>query len=603
MEILMILGALLTAAEAPPAAGMGTLSGTIVDAATGQPAACTVKIVDSAGKTVIERESFTAGFRCGGRFKKQLPAGRARIQVSRGPETRMVEKEVEVPADGDVGVEIRLERNVDLRKRGWFAGDNHVHMLHGERTVPVTFDDVALAARAEDLSFLSLAQDWAIDDPTPEKLTAELGSRSTADCRLAWNMEAPKNYYRGDATRCLGHCWNIATGGRTQGGDDVVRALSAASAHDYQSEKPTYANFESHRLIHAQNGAVFYTHPARWWTGPWGGQGIYPKRDGVRVSNMAVELPLDTLVGPTFDGVDVLTTAGELEAGELAFQLWCLLLNHGYRVAATASSDACFDRPGGAVPGSVRTYVFLDGPFSLPAAARAMAAGRTFATSGPILLASLAGKPPGSVIETSAAARKLSVEAWASGTDARGLTRLELFRDGKLLEARDLAPPVPKLEASFDIDGSKDAWYCLRLYGGERRQRATSGAFFLDRSPHKNPAPVPARVEIELRDADSGAPVSGTITELAYHATMAERGATHPVGGGDARLEVPGTVRLEASAPGYRPLTLSPFLDHPPLLEAITHLKAEDLVDWGTFEKIRALLGEVRMTFRLKKVD
>ncbi len=136
--------------------------------------------------------------------------------------------------------------------------------------------------------------------------------------------------------------------GRTPEGADVIRLLLEASAADYESQKPSLANFESHALIHAQGGTVFYTHPARWWTGSWGGQGIYPKREKMRVSNMAVELPLDTLAGPTFDGMDIITGSDEFAADQKSFQIWSLLLNHGYRVAATASSDACFDRPGGA---------------------------------------------------------------------------------------------------------------------------------------------------------------------------------------------------------------------------------------------------------------
>ena len=46
---------------------------------------------------------------------------------------------------------------------------------------------------------------------------------------------------------------------------------------------------------------------------------------------------------------------------------------------------------------------------------------------------------------------------------------------------------------------------------------------------------------------------------------------------------------------------LSPVLDHPELIKFITGLGAEDLVKWETFEQIRALLGQVDLTFRLKK--
>jgi hypothetical protein len=86
-------------------------------------------------------------------------------------------------------LEMRLERQVDLRQRGWFAGDSHVHMIHGEKTVPVDFDQVALAARAEDLQYLSLGHAWALDDPTPERLEAELVLRSTPDCLLTWTWK------------------------------------------------------------------------------------------------------------------------------------------------------------------------------------------------------------------------------------------------------------------------------------------------------------------------------------------------------------------------------------------------------------------------------
>jgi len=578
-----------------------TLSGSVIDADTGLPSPCTVTIVDSSGRTILESDSLRTGFRCDGSFKKRLLAGRTRVVVSRGPETRAVEREIELSTDADAAMEIKLERIVDLRKRGWFAGDSHVHMLHGERAIPVSFDDVARAAKAEDLAFLSLAQDWAIDDPTPEKLSAELSARSSSTCRLTWNLEAPKNYYQGDATRCLGHCWFVGARGRTAGGDDVIRLLAAASAHDYQSEKPTFANFESHRMIHEQGGAVFYTHPARWWSGAWGGQGIYPRRENVRVSNMAVELPLDTLIGPTFDGVDVMTTEGEHEAGELAFKLWCLLVNHGYRMTATASSDACFDRPGGAVPGSVRTYVRLNGDFSLEAVPQAMARGAVFATSGPLLLASVASRPPGSVFPADGTARTLEVEAWASGTDRKGLTRLELYRNGELLKTTELSPPVRSLRTSFPIGDSSSAWYCLRIAGGERRERAVSGAFFFDKDPYRPPKAVLARVNVELSDAKTGAAIAGEVTDVFYSATQARRGTAHSIPREGAVIEISGEARLEAVAAGYEAKTLSPFLDHAPLLDFILSLTAEDLVRWETFERVRALLGEVRLTFQLKK--
>jgi len=594
--------ALLAGEESAASPLPATLEGTVLDAQTGQPTACAVTITDAAGRVVVESAAFSAGFRSTGSFSKQLPAGRTRIRVSRGFETKAEEKEVVLEAGRRTAVEFRLARIVDLRRLGWYAGDSHAHMLHGERTVPVSFDDAALAAQAEGLQYLSLAQGWPLQEPSPEKLEAEFVPRSKTNCVLTWNMEAPKNYYRGDAGRCLGHCWMLAVRGRTPDGQDVIRLLQQASAHDYESDKPSFANFESHQLIHAQGGAAFYTHPARWWMGAWGGQGGYPKQERMRISNLAVELPLDTLLGPTFDGVDVITGAREYGADAVAFELWCLLLNHGYRVAATASSDACFDRPGGATPGVARTYTFLDEPFSLAAVARATAKGRTVATTGPLLVVTLDNQPPGCAFAADGRPRRLALAAWAGGTDAKGLTRVEVRRNGQPAHTFNFSPPSPSFTTNLLVSESQDAWYCVRVYGGDaQRQRAISGAFFFQSGDYRPPPPVPARVQVTIVAADRGEPLTGTLTEVDYHAILPRDGRKHEVRGGRGVLTVPGLTRLRANAPGYQPLTLSPFLDYPPLVQFITGLRAEDLAQWETFERVRTLLGDVKLVFALPK--
>jgi hypothetical protein len=560
--------------------------------------------VDANGKLVIERESFKAGFRCDGHFEKSLPPGRAKLRVTRGPETRSVERELDLAPGATNEVRISLERSVDLRKRGWFAGDSHAHMIHGERTIPVDFDDVALAARAEDLQYLSLAHAWQMENPTPEALAGELGRRSLPSTLLTWNIEAPKNYYKGDAGRCLGHCWSVGTGGRTTAGEDVIRILLAASAGDYESSKASFANFESHSLIHAQGGAVFYSHPIRWWTGSWGGEGGYPKVEKMRVSNMAVELPLDTLIGPTYDGLDVITGAGELEANAKAFGLWAMLLDHGYRIGATASSDACFDRPGGAVPGAARTYTFLGTNFSLVAVARATAAGRTFATTGPLLLAAIQDQPPGASFAADGQSRRLEIEAWADGRDPGGLRRLEILRGGKVIRTYDYSPPVASCSTNLLIHESETTWYCVRAFGDNpQRQRAITGAFFFDATPHRAPAAVPARIEVRIVERGTDRLLPGTLTELTYEGTLPREGKRHTLASGDGQVTIPGTARLRAEVPGYTPVILSPFLDHPPLVEFITHLEEKDLLDWATFERVRSMLSEVRLTFALEKTQ
>ena len=576
------------------------LRATILSAETRQPVACTVAIVDATGRTVTEGEGLRGGFRSTGVFTKLLPPGPTRLRVTRGPEVRAVERQIELPAGEVSRIEVVLERQVDLRPRGWFAGDSHDHMIHGEKTVAADFDQVALAARAEDLQYLSVGHAWALDDPTPERLEAELARRSTPDCVLTWNLEAPKNYYQGDAGRCLGHCWSLGLRGRTPAGSDVIALLLQASAGDYESQKPSFANFESHALIHAQGGSVFYTHPARWWTGPWGGEGGYPRQEKMRVSNMAVELPLDVLAGPTFDGLDVITGAGEFAANQKSFQLWSLLLNRGYRVALTASSDACFDRPEGAVPGAARLYTFVEGGFSIAAVARAAAQGRTFATTGPLLVVSVDGRPPGSSYPADGHPHEMRLEAWSSGAATGGLARMEILRNGQPFQRHVLGNQPSSFQTNLTIPENHTSWYCVRVFGSnEERQRAISGAFFFDGKPWRAPEPVKARVRVRVVEAGSGRALDATLTEVNHLGTQPQPGAKHRLPGGSGELTIPATARLRADAAGFEPVTLSPFFDHPALVETVTRLADKDLLDWRTFERIQDLLGEVTLTFRL----
>jgi hypothetical protein len=585
-------------ASEPPGGTPAVLRAVITDAETRRPSACNVALTDARGVLVIESVSYKGGFRCDGAFEKSLPPGRTRLRVTRGPETRVVERELDLAAGETNRLEIVLARVINLRERGWFGGDSHAHMIHGERTLPVTFDDVALAARAEDLQYLSIAQAWSMPDATAEKLAAEFERRSRPDCVLTWNLEAPKNYYRGDAGRCLGHCWTLGIRGQTEAGEDVVGLLLNASAHDYEVEKPMFANFESHRLIHAQGGAVFYTHPLRWWTGPWGGQGGYPRVEEMRVSNMAVELPLDTLIGPTYDGIDVITGAGEFKG----FELWALLLNQGYRLAAVASSDACFDRPGGAVPGTARTYTHLDGPFSMEAVTRATAQGRTFATTGPLLLTAISGQPPCTVFPTDGKEHGLSVTAWAEAGDTNRLRRVEVLQNGKAVQTFHLDPPVLDWATNVSIRATERAWFSVRVFAGTaERERAISGAFYFEPPGAAPPKPVPARVRARIVDAQTGEILPGELVEVAFLATLPRDGRTHSLTNGTRVISIPATHRLRAESRGYEPLTLSPFLDYPPMVKAVTELEEKDLTDWRTYERFGSMLEDISLTFRLVK--
>ncbi|MCB1232920.1 MAG: CehA/McbA family metallohydrolase, partial [Verrucomicrobiae bacterium] len=136
------------------------ISGSIIDAATGEPVAARLTIESADGKTRYLAE--TAG-RPGlassvpyekqrgeksveihtalspDPFRAELPPGKYRLTASRGPEYRPDTVEIEVPTDEKAEIEpvtLTVRRWIDMAQRGWFSGDVHCHLTPDElRTV------------------------------------------------------------------------------------------------------------------------------------------------------------------------------------------------------------------------------------------------------------------------------------------------------------------------------------------------------------------------------------------------------------------------------------------------------------------------------------
>jgi hypothetical protein len=599
---MMVLLVFWLAAANALAAPSAVVAGKVVDAETGSVVPATVSIRTSDGTVVTDHPNFRDGFRSDGSFEKSVPPGDTTVTVSRGFDYTAVRTTLELRAGERRELTFRLERRSPLRREGWYVGDNHVHMIHGERKIPVDFAQLALAARAEGLDYLSVAQHWALERETPEELERACRAVSTRDFRLTWNLEAPKNYFRGDASKCLGHGWTVAMRGRTVDGRDAIRELLNLSAHDYESEKEPAPNFESHALIHSLGGIVSYTHPCRWWWGKWGGTGIYPVEERKFVSNMAAELPYDTIAGPTYDTIDVLMPPHEKAANECAEKLWFMLLDRGYRLPATGSSDATFDNPGRGVPGRVRVYTQLRGEFSIAGAAEAIRAGRSFVTTGPLLALEIDGHLPGDVVPLSASrSLKVRIRAWSSGAMRDPLRAVELIRNGKVVRTFEIHDGRTDFEAAFAVEEGERAWYVARCLGSDDSQIAITNPVYFAPPGSVVPEPAIARVSGVVRDGETGEPLAGVCEVVRMVGRQVVKESEHNFTNGAFALEVPATSRLRVRVPGYAPMMKSVFLDHARVRELTFGLRAGQLTDWSTYENVRELLRHVPLEFRLHK--
>lgn len=145
--------------------------------------------------------------------------------------------------------------------------------------------------------------------------------------------------------------------------------------HDY----PTNAVIADH--VHDQGGHVNYTHPA---------QNV---RDPYLSAYSAKALPVDAALGKV-DSIDVLGSHHEAN-----LPLWYRLLNCGFRLSASAGTDCFLNRIPGRLPGEDRVYVKVEGTFDYPRWIRALRAGRTFVTNGPMLEFSVEDQLPGGIVQ------------------------------------------------------------------------------------------------------------------------------------------------------------------------------------------------------------
>jgi hypothetical protein len=317
---------------------------------------------------------------------------------------------------------------------------------------------------------------------------------------------------------------------------------------------------------------------------------------------MAQELPFDTVAGPTYDAIDILMKPQEREVHRRAVELWFMLLNRGYRMAATASSDTTFDNPGGGVPGKVRVYTRIDAAPELSSIAKAIKAGRSFVTSGPLLLFEIGRHQAGDVVpvkgETKLSAR---LRAWPSGEPGERLTKVELVRNGEVVRTWEAHREEGPFDTSWTIAEHGTAWYLARCYGSTADQVAITNPIYFEGGDYRSPEPATAHVTGIVRDADSGTALDGVVEVIEMDGRKPVSKAKVLFRDGRFEVTVPGTARLRVSSLGHAAEIKSVFMDSPQILDSMLNMTAEGISDWSTYEKLRELLRDVKLEYSLSR--
>lgn len=367
-----------------------------------------------------------------------VPIGDYEITAFRGPEYRVVRKQLTVQPDHPHRLTIELPRWIDQASRGWYSGEAHIHANYGYGywyNSPRTMLDICAA---EDLRVCNMMVansdgDGVFDREFFRGRPADLSTDQTV---MYWNEEFRSTIW--------GHMTLLNL-------KQLVEPIFTGFAHTtHPHDHTTNADIAHH--THDQGGHVNYTHPA------------HNVKDPYLSAYSAKELPIDVALG-TVDSIDVI---GANHHANMA--VWYRLLNCGFQIPASAGTDCFSNRIPARLPGEVRAYVKIGEPFSYQRWVDGLKRGRTFVTNGPMLELTADENPIGETISLSQP-RELRIESRA--TSQFPLARVELIFQGQVVASQTREPQQPTtIELTESFTPPHSGWLAIRAFGDPHRDAA-----------------------------------------------------------------------------------------------------------------------------------
>jgi hypothetical protein len=361
-----------------------------------------------------------------GPFGMALAPGQWRIGVRRGVEHETVFEDVTIRSGETVQKIIRPKRWVDMRKRGWWSGDDHVHcrILSDE-------DARQLMAwvQAEDVHLANVVKMGDIYRTYFEQRGFGPNYRVVdGEYVLCPGQECPRTHDQ------IGHvlAMNITS---------MVRNTDRYFLYDEVAD-----------AVHAQGGLWGYAHV---------NSGIFHVH-----RDMSINVPRQKA-----DFVEI------LQFNNLGTRLYYDFLNLGCKLTASAGSDV----PWGGTIGEVRAYAYLGRkPFSADAWFKAFGRGRTFTTSGPMIEFRVDNALPGDEIRLKAD-KKLRIRARAWGDlQEMAPVKLEIVRHGEVIRSAESNDPKrPVAELNFTVDAGYGCWIAARARAGDGTSAHTTPVYIV----------------------------------------------------------------------------------------------------------------------------
>ena len=408
---------------------MGTVSGTIVDAQTGNTLAAKVSVQGNGGLFHAPEDAIaTVGttnpyFYADGTFSVDLPRGQADVRVERGTEYAPLHVTAKVPLNGTVNLSLALQRWIRLDEQGWYPGNTHIHYREFE-TRPE--ERLRFDSEVEDLTVtvISVLQAQEFAYATNRFPVGRMEHPTRSEWVLDVGEETRHNAIYGDSSSGYGHVMLV----RLQ---EQVDPLSRGVLVD--DSDPDYPPLiDACDTAQAQGGVVIWCHNG------WG-----------------MEAP----IAASLQRIDALNLFDPYWL-DTEYDLWYHLLNCGFRLPASTGSDWY-------ICSANRVYTQMENSFSYDGWLETLAAGRSFITNGPHLELTADGYPPGHVLDLrTRQPKQIGVEVrWQAH---RPVECVEIIMNGSVVAGEHTASGSKEGKVSATLAAPYDGWIAARCAGQSR---------------------------------------------------------------------------------------------------------------------------------------